>query len=212
MTRTYPINLVLSGRRAVVVGGGPIAERKVKGLLAAGARVTVISPQVTAGIRRAGARPARTRTKDGVRWERRMYQAGDLRGAFVAIAATSDERVNRAVYREAERRGILVNVVDVPPLCNFYAPAIVRWGGITVSVSTGGGAPALAKKIRQDLQKMGEPYSAMLRWTASVRPRIMRAVPTERERKRVFTRLVRAKTRAEFDRLVRQALKNGSAR
>ena len=141
-----------------------------------------------------------------------MYRAGDLRGAFVAIAATNDERVNRAVSREAEHRGILVNVVDVPPLCNFYAPAIVRWGRITLSVSTGGGAPALAKKIRQDLQKMGQPYSARLRWTASVRPRIMRAVPTERERKRVFTRLVRAGTRAEFDRLVRRTLKNRSAR
>ena len=142
----YPVFLDLKGRRCVIVGGGEIAERKIASLLECGADVTMVSPQVTPGIR------GRAEAGD-VRWEAREYVDGDLKGAFLAIASTDDEGVNRAVHDEASREGIVLNVVDRTALCSFIAPAVVRRGEVTVALSTGGASPALARKLRETLEK-----------------------------------------------------------
>ena len=146
MPQYYPVFLDLKGRRCVIVGGGEIAERKIAGLLECGAGITMVSPQVTPGIR------ARAEAGD-IRWEAREYVDGDLKGAFLAIASTDDESVNRAVHEEASRDGIVLNVVDRTALCSFIAPAVVRRGEVTVALSTGGASPALARKLRETLEK-----------------------------------------------------------
>ncbi len=142
----YPVFLDLKGRACVIVGGGEIAERKIAGLLECGAVITMVSPQVTPGIR------AHADAGD-IRWEAREYVDGDLKGAFLAIASTDDEDVNRAVHEEASREGIVLNVVDRTALCSFIAPAVVRRGEVTVALSTGGASPALARKLRETLEK-----------------------------------------------------------
>ena len=141
----YPVFLTVEGRRCVVIGGGTIAERKVEGLLDAGARVTVVAPASTPGMRalvESGAVTLHART----------YAPGDLAGAFIAIAATDDAEVNEAVSREAAERNVPLNVVDVTRLCTFIAPSIMRRGPVTLAMSTGGLAPALARKLRESLE------------------------------------------------------------
>ena len=149
MTAYYPVYLNLEHRRCIIIGGGTVAEGKIARLLESGAEICVVSPEATAGIRRMAA--------DGVlRWEPRCYQAGDLEGAFIAIAATNIREVNRRIYEEAEARGVMLNAVDDPPNCSFIAPSIVQRGPVTVAISTGGASPALARKLRESLQGSGD--------------------------------------------------------
>ncbi|MBI4233138.1 MAG: bifunctional precorrin-2 dehydrogenase/sirohydrochlorin ferrochelatase [Chloroflexi bacterium] len=142
----YPVYLDLRARLCVVVGGGEVAERKVSGLVECGARVRVVSPEATPRLREWA--------RDGtVTWEPRHYQQGDLEGAFLAIAATDAPQVNEAIARQAEAQGILLNVVDITRLCNFIAPSVIRRGGVTLAISTGGLSPALARKLRHELER-----------------------------------------------------------
>jgi precorrin-2 dehydrogenase/sirohydrochlorin ferrochelatase len=146
MTTYYPVYLNLRGRRCVIVGGGTVAEGKISRLLDSGADICVVSPDATPGIRQFVA--------DGnVRWERRPYRDGDLEGAFIAIAATNIREVNRRIFQEAEERGVMLNAVDDPPNCSFITPSIVQRGPVTLAISTGGVSPALARKLRESLQK-----------------------------------------------------------
>ncbi len=138
----YPAFLNLSGKKCVVVGGGKVAERKISALVRAGASVRVISPELTSVLER-------FKSSGAINHVERGYRKGDLKGAFLAIAATSSEKVNRAVSGEAP---FLVNVVDVPELCNFIVPAVVERGPLTVAVSTGGASPAMAAEIRRELE------------------------------------------------------------
>ena len=142
MTQYYPAYLNIAGRRAVVIGGGEVAERKTAQLLASGADVTLVSPDATPELERLA-------SEGRVRWIRRVYAPGDLAGAWLAIAATDDTEVHRGVHAEAEREKTLLNVVDVADLCGFIAPSVVQRGPVTVAVSTGGASPALARKIRE---------------------------------------------------------------
>ena len=144
MPEYYPVYLNLAGKRCVILGGGTIAQGKIAALRDAGARITVISPEATDGIKRAAQR-------GDVAFEQREYQVGDLEGAFIAVAATNVWHVNRQIYEEAEERGVLLNVVDDPDQCTFIAPSIVRRDPITLAVSTGGASPALARKMRETL-------------------------------------------------------------
>ena len=145
MTAYYPVYLNLRGRRCVIIGGGTVAEGKIARLLDSGARICVVSPDATPGIRRFAA--------DGsVRWEQRNYRDGDLKGAFIAIAATNVREVNRRIFEEANERGVMLNAVDDPPNCSFIAPSIVQRGPVTLAISTGGVSPALARKLRESLQ------------------------------------------------------------
>ena len=152
MPSYYPIYLNLNGKRALVVGGGTIAEGKIDRLRQTGANITVVSPEATPGI-------VRYAEYGEVRWLRREYGAGDVDGAFIVIAATNQGDVNQRIFEDAERLGILLNVVDDPPRCNFIAPSIIERGPVTLAISTGGASPALARKLRESL---GE--SAELRW------------------------------------------------
>jgi len=144
MTEYYPVYLNLAGKRCVIVGGGTIAQGKIAALRQAGAAITLISPDATPGIQRAAQR-------GDVEWLARKYQPGDLDGAFIAVAATNVWHVNREIYEEADRLGVLLNVVDDPDLCTFIAPSIVKRGPVTLAISTGGASPALARKLRETL-------------------------------------------------------------
>jgi len=144
MSSYYPVYLNLAGKRCVVIGGGTVAEGKILNLREACARITFISPEITSGIQEAA-------RWGEVEWQAREYQPGDLEGAFLAIAATNTRHVNQEIFREAERLGIILNVVDDPALCTFIAPSIVKRGPVTLAISTGGASPALARKLREAL-------------------------------------------------------------
>ena len=145
MTTFYPVFLNLTGRRCVIIGGGQVAEGKVSKLLDSGAKIIVISPDATQGIRDYA-------DSGQIEYNLRKYQEGDLNGAFLVVAATNDRVVNQEIFEEAEKSGILLNAVDDMPRCSFIAPSIVEKGPITVAISTGGASPALARKLRAKLE------------------------------------------------------------
>jgi precorrin-2 dehydrogenase/sirohydrochlorin ferrochelatase len=166
---SYLVNLALEGRRAVVIGGGEVAARKVEDLLVAKAVVAVIAPQPCGRILKL----AEEKQLEG-RW--RAYEAADLDRAFVAIAATDDEGVNARVAADAAARSILVNVVDRPALCTFTVPATVRRGDLTLAVATDGRCPALASILREELEeRYGPQYAALLDLAAALRTRMVEA-------------------------------------
>jgi len=154
-TPFYIACLRLSGRRCVVVGGGDVGLEKVEGLLACGGDVTLVSPDATEPLRDLAA-------EGSIVWEQREYRTEDLERTFIVIAATGNTDVNIRVFEDAERRAMLVNVVDVPPLCNFILPAIIRSGPLAIAISTAGASPALAKRIRDEIaEEYGEPYARL---------------------------------------------------
>lgn len=176
----YPVYLDLNGRLAVVIGGGHVAERKVKTLLRHGAQVLVVSPEVGPDLEL-------LEDECAVTVERRGYVRGDLENAFVVVCATDAPEVNRAVFEEAEDRGCLVNVVDVPELCNFIVPSIVHRGPFQIAISTAGAAPAVAKRVRKRLsEEFGDEWGAYVMLMGQVRTLVMERVPDAAERKRMF--------------------------
>jgi precorrin-2 dehydrogenase / sirohydrochlorin ferrochelatase len=183
-TPFYIACLKLSGRRCLVVGGGAIGLEKVDGLLACDGEVTVVAPAVEPEIEEY----AREGT---VRWERRDYEPADLEGTFMVIAATDDSEANIGIYHDAERRAMLVNVVDVPPLCNFILPAIVRTGPLAIAISTAGASPALAKRMkRQIAEQYGQPYARLAVMLNDVRGWAKGTLPTYQDRKAFFEGIV----------------------
>jgi siroheme synthase-like protein len=183
-TPFYIACLRLSGRRCVVVGGGDVGLEKVEGLLACDGEVTLVSPEAI--------EPLRELAEEGsIRWERREYRSEDLEGTFIVIAATADTDVNIRVFEDAERRAMLVNVVDVPPLCNFILPAIIRSGPLAIAISTAGASPALAKRIRDEIaEEYGEPYARMAVLLNEVRGWAKATLPTYQDRKEFFEGIV----------------------
>jgi siroheme synthase-like protein len=183
-TPFYIACLRLDGRRCVVVGGGDVGLEKVEGLLACGARVTLVAPDAHPAL-------AALAAEGSIAWERRAYTADDLEGCLIAIAATSDTDVNIRVYDDAERRAMLVNVVDVPPLCNFILPAIVRTGPLAVAISTAGASPALAKRMKREIAELfGEPYATLAVLLNDVRGWAKGNLPTYQDRKEFFEGIV----------------------
>jgi precorrin-2 dehydrogenase len=180
----YIACLKLTGRRCLVVGGGEIGLEKVEGLLACDGRVVLVAPDAVEELQELAA-------EGSIEWERREYRAEDLEGTFIAIAATNDTDVNIRVYEDAERRAMLVNVVDVPPLCNFILPAIVRSGPLAVAISTAGASPALAKRIRDEIaEEYGEPYARLAVLLNEVRGWAKGNLPTYQDRKAFFESIV----------------------
>ena len=172
--------LDVAGRRCVVVGGGPVALEKAAGLAGCGAAVTVVAPDLDPGF-----------AALEVTWVARGYRRRDLRGAFLVIAATSDRAVNERVHREAESRGLLCNVADVPELCNFILPAVHREGPIAVAVSTGGASPALAKRLRSQIAQLVTPRHAELaEELRAMRPEVKERFATYQERRDYFEDVV----------------------
>jgi len=180
----YPVFLNLRGRRAVVIGGGAVAEQKVLGLLSAGAHVTVVSPETTPRL-------AELAAAGGIDLRRRPYRSGDLAGAWLAIAGTDDRAANAQVWAEAEREGVLLNAVDDLGHCSFIAPAIHREGDITVAVSTSGKSPALAARLRQRVARLVGPAEARLcELLGELRPELAARVPDSQERTALWYRIV----------------------
>ena len=172
---TYPISLVHLDRvRSIVVGGGKIAARKVTGLLAAGARVVVISPVLCDRLEDVVA-------SGDIEVTRRAYRPGDLQGAFLVIAATNDPATNEHVWEEAQQRGILINVVDDRAHCAFIAPAVVRRGALAVAISTSGRCPAFSRHLRERLEsEFGPAYEPFLDLLGELRERVLDVLPFDR--------------------------------
>jgi siroheme synthase-like protein len=183
-TPFYIACLRLSGRRALVVGGGDIGLEKVEGLLACDADVVLVAPDAIPALEELAA-------EGSITWHRRTYQAGDLEGCLIAIAATNDTDVNIEVFNNAEARAMLVNVVDVPPLCNFILPAIVRTGPLAVAISTAGASPALAKRMKREISEMfGEAYANLAILLGDARGWAKSTLPTYQDRKEFFESIV----------------------
>src|SRR5215470_5281785 len=208
--RYYPIYLDLKGRKALVVGGGAIAEGKALQLIAAGARVTIVSPELTEALR-ASVERGEINHRNGSLIEE------DLTGVILVISATNDRKVNEEVRHAAAARGSLCNVVDQPDLCNFITPALVTRGELQISVSTGGGSPTLTQRVKREVAALiGEEYGVLLEIAAE-----MRAAAKDRiadfERRRDVLRafiesdaldLIRAGRRDEARALARQYLQD----
>ena len=183
-TPFYIACLRLKGRRCLVVGGGDIGLEKVEGLLACDADVTLVAPEAHPALRELA-------EEGSIRWERREYASGDLDGCLIAIAATDNTDVNIRVFDDAERRAMLVNVVDVPPLCNFILPAIVRTGPLAVAISTAGASPALAKRMKREIAELfGEPYADLAVLLNDARGWAKGTLPTYQDRKEFFESIV----------------------
>jgi precorrin-2 dehydrogenase/sirohydrochlorin ferrochelatase len=183
-TPFYIACLKLSGRRCVVVGGGEIGLEKVEGLLACDGDVTLIAPEAVDELQQLA-------SEGSIRWEQRDYERSDLERAFLVIASTDDTDVNIGIYQDAEERAMLVNVVDVPPLCNFILPAILRSGPLAIAISTAGASPALAKRMKREIGELfGEEYATLAILLNEVRGWAKGTLPTYQDRKDFFEGIV----------------------
>jgi precorrin-2 dehydrogenase len=183
-TPFYIACLRLTGRRCLVVGGGEIGLEKVEGLLACDGDVVLVAPDAVPELEALAA-------EGSIAWHPREYEPGDLERTFLVIAATDDTDTNIRVYEDAERRAMLVNIVDVPPLCNFILPAIVRTGPLAIAISTAGASPALAKRIkRQIADEFGEEYARLAVMLNDVRGWAKGTLPTYQDRKAFFEEIV----------------------
>jgi siroheme synthase-like protein len=159
----YPVNLDLTGRPCLVVGGGAVALRKVAGLVGAGARVTIVSPSLTPAL-------LRLASNAPLRWRPREYVAGDAAGFALVMVATDDRAVNAAVAAECRERGVWVNCADDPARCDFILPSVFRRGAVTVAVSTGGASPTMARLVREELEALlPDEVAPLTELTAEVR-------------------------------------------
>ncbi len=187
-----PIFLKLRGRRVLVVGGGNVAESRIESLLLSEAEVHVVAPELNAnvaGLVRAGK----------ITWQQKSFDPADLDGAFLVIAATNVSEVNHLVYRLAEERSVLCNVVDDPEHCHFYYGAVVRRGPLQIAISTDGLSPALAQRLRRELeQQFGPEYESWLEYLGAMRDLIRASVADERSRKEQLHKLVEPAAFAEF--------------
>lgn len=183
--RYFPVFLDLQKKSCVVVGGGRVAERKIRSLRKAGAVVTVVSPRLTAGLKR-------LKRGGEIKHRLRPYQKGDLKTAFLAVAATDDPCINEKVFREASALRIPVNVVDDPVHCTFIVPAVIPRGEIMIAISTGGKSPALAKALRRRLEEeIGPEYPALLKMIGAIRRRILPLGWGSKKNQEIYSRLLR---------------------
>src|SRR5712692_8400204 len=191
----FPIFVKLQGRLVVVIGGGSIAEGKIAGLLAAGARVRVISPFLTPAL------AERVRDRK-IEWLPKVFEQGDLFGAHLVIAATSAPGVNELVFCEADARGILCNAVDDIEHCHFYYGSVVQRGDLQIAISTNGKSPALAKRLRQELEtQFGAEYEVWLEWLGAARE-LLRASSSASESNK--TLLHHLASQPAFERFLRE--------
>lgn len=205
-TPFYIACLKLTGRRCLVVGGGEVGLEKVEGLLACDGKVVLVAPEAEPELERLAA-------EGSIEWDRREYRPEDLEGTFMVIAATNDSEVNIGVFHDADRHAMLVNVVDVPPLCNFILPAIVRTGPLAIAISTAGASPALAKRMKREVSELfGEEYARLAVLLNEARGWAKGTLPTYRDRKAFFEGIVNGEPdpvdllRADDERAVRDLI------
>ena len=176
MNSLFPMFMKLAGRQCLVVGAGKVGEPKIGGLVDTGAQIRVVAIEATQAVRE-WARAGR------IELELRAFSSSDLDGAFLAIVATASRSLNELVYHEAQRRGVLCNVVDVPEYCDFFYPAVVRRGDLQIAISTSGQSPSLAQKLRQQLERQfGPAYETWVEELGETR-RLILASELGRERK-----------------------------
>lgn len=188
----FPAFLKIEGRRCLVVGGGAVAEEKIGGLLRAGAKVRVVSPRTTPAI-------AAWTAAGKLRWSARKFRPGDLAGAFLVVAATSSPALHASIHREARRRAVLCNVVDDPAHCDFYYGAVVRRGPLQIAISTGGRSPALARRLRERLEReFGAEYEAWLEEIGEIRKSLLAKKLSPERRRILLHRLASETSLAEF--------------
>ncbi len=179
----FPIFLKLSARPCIVIGAGNLAESKIESLRAAHAKVTVIAPSARASIQDLAA-------SGEVEWLQREYISGDLAGNFLVVAATDNPEVNRAVFAEAEAANILCNAVDDPPFCDFYFPSIVRRGDLQIAISTAGASPALAQRLRKEINaQLPLDLGDWLTDLGNLRREVVAAEPLNEQRKLLLHQL-----------------------
>ncbi|MBZ5704138.1 MAG: bifunctional precorrin-2 dehydrogenase/sirohydrochlorin ferrochelatase [Acidobacteriia bacterium] len=163
----FPMFLKLSGRQCLVVGAGRVGEPKIAGLISAGAKVLVVAPRATEAVEQ-WARAGK------IAWQPRSFSSADLDETFLVVAATSSSKLNHCIFREAQRHNILCNVVDDPAYCDFYYPAVVRRGALQIAISTSGQSPALAQRLRKQLeQQFGPEYQNWVKELGKARRRLM---------------------------------------
>jgi precorrin-2 dehydrogenase / sirohydrochlorin ferrochelatase len=180
----YIACLNLKGRPALVVGAGSVGLEKINGLLACGSRVSVVAPDVHKEVEELS-------DVGAIELHRRAYRTSDLDGRLLVVAATSDTDLNTRIYEDAEARSMLVNIVDVPDLCNFILPAILREGPLAVAISTSGASPALAKRMRDEAGEMfGPEYAELAFLLDEQREWAKAALPTYRDRRDFFEEIV----------------------
>ena len=182
MPMYYPMMMNITGRRCVVVGGGKVAERKVASLLEAGAMVVLMSPAMTPLLS--------SMVKSGmIEHVSRRYRKGDLKRAFLCVVATDDRRLQERIWKEARDQGVLANIVDSDEDCDFLVPSYFRRGDLVISISTSGKSPALAKRIRKDLEEQyGWEYEVLLKVLTWARPRILQEVKDPKRRRSILER------------------------
>jgi precorrin-2 dehydrogenase/sirohydrochlorin ferrochelatase len=180
----FPMFLKLAGRPCLVVGAGGIAESKIESLVQAGAKVRVVAPEATPKVR-AWARRRK------IAWQRRRFRAKDLKGMFLVVAATPSPELHERIFRLTRRGDVLCNIVDVPRLCDFYYPAVVRRGALQIAISTAGQSPALAQRLRKELEgQFGPEYERWLTHIGKIRQKMQGGRLGAEERKRLLHELV----------------------
>ena len=196
----YPVHLDINNRNALVVGGGGVGTRKVRTLLACGARVTVVSLEASRQLRDLAA-------SGQIVLKERSYQSDDLSGMFLVIGATNDEQLNRQISNDADRLNTLCNIADRPEVCNFILPSIVHRDDLVITISTSGKSPALAKKLRKALEiQFGEEYGTLLQLMGAIRKKLLRQAHEPEAHKPLFEQLLNSDLigmirKAEFDKI-----------
>ncbi|MBI3585385.1 MAG: bifunctional precorrin-2 dehydrogenase/sirohydrochlorin ferrochelatase [Nitrospinae bacterium] len=184
MPRYYPAYLDIKDKRCLVVGGGAVAERKVNSLLKCGAKVSVVSPDLTKRLKELN-------SEREIKFLKGEFKEKYLKDIFLVIGATDKSNVNFKVYESANKKNILVNIVDSPELCNFIVPSVVERGALTIAVSTGGKSPALSKKLRKELEdRYGFEYAKFLNLMGNLRKRISSEIMDKRKREEIYKNLV----------------------
>ena len=192
MNELFPVFLKLAGRRCLVVGGGPIAEAKMEGLVRCGAEVRVVAPEATPGIREAA-------NLGGILWEQREFLPSDLEGMFLVVAATDSAELHEEIFRRCQEAGIVCNAVDEPQRCDFYYPAVVRRGALQIAISTAGNSPFLAQRLRRELEEhFGPEYAEWLEEIGRQRQELFRSEMSSENRRAILKELSSERAFAEY--------------
>jgi precorrin-2 dehydrogenase / sirohydrochlorin ferrochelatase len=195
--KLFPLFLKLENRPCLVVGAGTIAEGKIAGLLEVQATVRVVAPEATPQVQSWA-------QEKKLEWQQRYYEASDLQGMFLVVAATSSAKIHEQIFVEARRQNVLCNVVDVPHLCDFFYPAVVRRGALQIAISTAGESPALAQRLRKELEvQFGPDYEAWVTALGEARTEIAARDLTAEDRKELLHQLASE----EFFQLFREHMK-----
>ena len=182
--RYYPIHLDIKNRNCLVVGGGGVGTRKVDNLLKCGARVAVVSPEISSKLQDLS-------KSEPLTLKFRPYRSTDLEGMFLVIGATDDENLNQQISKDAEKSNTLCNIADRPEVCNFILPSIVRRGDLVITISTSGKSPALAKQLRQNLEtQFGQEYTEFLLLLGAIRKKLLSEAHEPEAHKDLFNKLI----------------------